>query len=71
MAQRAKQANIRNHYRQRFYLEKQIVMLPTMAEERKAKKKGGEKKRSKCTSHSGRMKDSTIRADGLKCAHQM
>lgn len=39
MAQRAKARNKRNHFRQRKYLEQGVVMLPTLAEERKQKKK--------------------------------
>ena len=39
MAQRAKAKNKRNHIRQCKYLEKGVVMLPTLTEERKQNKK--------------------------------
>lgn len=40
MANRAKRANHKNHDRQAQYLAKGIVMLPTLREEKKQKKKG-------------------------------
>ena len=38
MSQSAKASNNRNHNRQKRYLAQGIVMLPTLREERKAKK---------------------------------
>lgn len=43
MSRQQKADRIRNTARQHRYLAKGIVMLPTLLEERKAKKKGGEK----------------------------
>lgn len=43
MSRQQKADRIRNTARQHRYLAKRIVMLPTILEERKAKKKGGEK----------------------------
>ena len=44
MSRQDKQDKIRNHVRQRKYLADGIIMLPTLREEREAKKKGGKKK---------------------------
>lgn len=38
MANRAKNSNIANHKRQMWYLQHGIVMLPTLAKERKLRK---------------------------------
>ena len=43
-AGRTTRVSIRNNIRQREYQAKGIVMLPTLREEKKARKKGGEKK---------------------------
>lgn len=43
-AGRGTRASIRNNIRQREYQAKGIVMLPTLREEKKARKKRGEKK---------------------------
>ena len=43
MSRQDKQDKIRNHVRQRKYLADGIIMLPTLREEREAKKKGGKK----------------------------
>lgn len=44
MSRQLKQDRIRNHVRQKRYLAEGIVMLPTLREEREAKKKGGKQK---------------------------
>ena len=44
MSRQDKKDQIRNHARQRKYLADGIIMLPTLREEREAKKKGGKKK---------------------------
>lgn len=44
MSKQIKRDRIRNTARQRWYLAQGIVMLPTLREEREARKKGGEKK---------------------------
>lgn len=37
MANRAKNSNIRNHIRQRVYANEGIIMIPTLAEEKRIK----------------------------------
>lgn len=44
MSRQDKKDQIRNKVRQRKYLADGIIMLPTLREERDAKKKGGKKK---------------------------